>query len=123
MVVADTPICRAMSAAIAPVGTVTLGMTTFNRPDYAVANARSIAASTDLREVLHEMLIVDQGTQLVQDEPDYDQAMTEIKLMQFDEDIKRVLMKAWDVPVWDEQRAQKELSQAIRQFLVEESAL
>ncbi len=68
-----------VSAAIAPVGTVTLGMTTFNRPDYAVANARSIAASTDLREVLHEMLIVDQGTQLVQDEPDYDQAMTEMR--------------------------------------------
>lgn len=43
--------------------------------------------------------------------------------LEFDEDIKRVLMKAWGVSVWDEQRAQKELSQAIRQFLVEESAL
>lgn len=68
-----------VSADLAPVGTVTLGMTTFNRPDYAVANARSIAASSDLREVLHEMLIVDQGTQLVQDEPDYDLAMSEME--------------------------------------------
>lgn len=60
------------------VGTVTLGMTTFNRADYAVANARAVAASSELREVLHQMLIVDQGTQLVQDDPNYADAMREM---------------------------------------------
>lgn len=44
-------------------------------------------------------------------------------LLEFDEDIKRVLMKAWGVSVWDEARAQKELSQVIRDRLIEESAL
>lgn len=60
------------------VGTVTLGMTTFNRPDYAVANVRTLAASDDLRGVLHEMLVVDQGTQLVADDPDYPKAVEEM---------------------------------------------
>jgi len=41
----------------------------------------------------------------------------------FDEDIKRVLMKAWGVTVWDDARAQQEFSQVIRDRLVEESAL
>ena len=44
-------------------------------------------------------------------------------VLEFDEDIKRVLMKAWGVSVWDEARAQKEFTQAIRDRLVEESAL
>ncbi|MDN5571056.1 MAG: glycosyltransferase [Propionibacteriaceae bacterium] len=59
-------------------GTVSLGMTTFNRADYAVANVRTIAASEQLRDVVHEMLVVDQGTQLVEDEPDYEDAVTEM---------------------------------------------
>lgn len=44
-------------------------------------------------------------------------------VLEFDEDIKRVLMKAWGVSVWDEARAQKEFTQAIRDRLIEESAL
>lgn len=59
-------------------GTVTLGMTTFNRPDYAVANVRAIAASESLKGVLHEMIVVDQGTQLVADDPHYDEAVAEM---------------------------------------------
>ena len=62
----------------APVGTVNLGMTTFNRPDYAVANVRAIAAAPELRSVIHEMLVVDQGTQLVTDQPDYAEAESEM---------------------------------------------
>ncbi len=59
-------------------GTVTLGMTTFNRPDYAVANVRTLAASDDLRPILHQMLVVDQGTKLVTDEPDFAEAEAEM---------------------------------------------
>lgn len=61
------------------VGTVTLGMTTFNRPDYAVANVRTLAACDDLDGVLHQMIVVDQGTQLVTDDPDYPQAVEEMR--------------------------------------------
>lgn len=60
------------------VGTVTLGMTTFNRAEYAVANARVIAASADLKTVLHTMVIVDQGTQLVREDPHYPAAVEEL---------------------------------------------
>nr|WP_269779378.1 glycosyltransferase [Propioniciclava soli] len=60
------------------VGTVNLGMTTFNRPDYAVANVRAIAASQELASVVHEMLVVDQGTELVEDEDDYAAAVEEM---------------------------------------------
>lgn len=68
----------AVPAGEVPVGTVTLGMTTYNRPDYAVANARTIASSPELSTVLHEMIIVDQGTELVRDEPDYPAAVEEL---------------------------------------------
>lgn len=62
----------------AKVGTVTLGMTTFNRPDYAVSNVRTIASAPELAGVLHEMIVVDQGTRLVADEPDYEDAVAEM---------------------------------------------
>jgi hypothetical protein len=42
--------------------------------------------------------------------------------IEFDEDIKRVLMKAWGVQVWDEQRAQREFAQVIRESLSEENS-
>lgn len=61
-----------------PVGTVTLGMTTYNRADYAVANARAIAASAELGPVVHEMVIVDQGSDLVRDDPHYRDAVEEL---------------------------------------------
>lgn len=67
-----------VEAADVKVGTVTLGMTTFNRPDYAVANVRTLAASDDLRPILHQMLVVDQGTELVADDPDYPLAVAEM---------------------------------------------
>ena len=68
----------AVAAGDTKVGTVTLGMTTFNRPDYAVANVRTIAASPQLQGVLHEMIVVDQGTMLVADDPHYHQAVDEM---------------------------------------------
>lgn len=57
-----------------PVGRVTLGVTTFNRPDYCVNTIKTIAEADGLDEVLDELIIVDQGNKLVQDEPDFSQA-------------------------------------------------
>lgn len=33
--------------------------------------------------------------------------------IEFDDDVKQVLMKAWGISVWDEARAQKEFAYAI----------
>jgi len=46
--------------------TVTLGITTFNRTDYCVETLNTIAADADLREILDECVVIDQGTQKVQ---------------------------------------------------------
>ena len=54
-----------------PYGTVTLGVTTFNRSDYCVRNIGVVAEDDDLRAVLDELIIVDQGNKLVEDEPDF----------------------------------------------------
>ena len=59
---------------VRPVGRVTLGVTTFNRPDYCVNTIKTIAEADGLDEVLDELIIVDQGNKLVQDEPDFSQA-------------------------------------------------
>jgi len=40
----------------------------------------------------------------------------EIKI-EFDDDIKKILMKAWGVSVWDNERAQREFQSAISQQL------
>jgi len=37
--------------------------------------------------------------------------------IEFDEDIKRVLMQAWGVTEWDDARAQKEFVKVIRESL------
>ncbi len=37
--------------------------------------------------------------------------------IEFDEDIKRVLMRAWGVTEWDDARAQKEFTKVIKESL------
>lgn len=56
------------------VGRVTLGVTTFNRPDYCVNTIKTIAAAQELDAVLDELIIVDQGNKLVSDEVDFAEA-------------------------------------------------
>ena len=53
------------------VGTATIGITTMNRPDSCVELLGQIAADDDVRSVLDEVLVTDQGTQLVSDEKDF----------------------------------------------------
>ncbi|MGJ3188758.1 glycosyltransferase family 2 protein [Paenarthrobacter nitroguajacolicus] len=55
-----------------PQGKVTLGVTTFNRADYCLETIKSIDADAGLREILAELIIVDQGNKKVADEAGFD---------------------------------------------------
>lgn len=52
-------------------GQLSLGMTTFNKPDYCVATLQNIAADPELVKNIDQILLVDQGTKLVSEEPDF----------------------------------------------------
>lgn len=56
-------------ASVAVPGTATLEITTMNKPGYCVGNLASIADSPELLARLDEVLVVDQGTQKVIDDP------------------------------------------------------
>lgn len=49
-------------------GSVTLQITTMNKPDFCLTNLRMLGDNPDLLEHLQEILIVDQGTEKVSDE-------------------------------------------------------
>lgn len=49
-------------------GQVTLEITTMNKPDFCLNNARILAENPDVLEHVKEILIVDQGTQKVEDQ-------------------------------------------------------
>jgi len=54
-------------------GTATIGITTFNRPDYCVATLEALAGDTSVLEVLDRIVIVDQGTQKVREQEGFDE--------------------------------------------------
>ena len=53
-------------------GRFSIGMTTYNKPDYCVTTLREIAENPALRDGIDRIFVVDQGTKLVADEPGYD---------------------------------------------------
>ncbi|MGA7204421.1 MAG: glycosyltransferase [Specibacter sp.] len=55
-------------------GTLSVGVTTFNRPDFCVKHLRTFAESPDLTEVLDCLIVTDQGNQRVRDEAGFDEA-------------------------------------------------
>jgi galactofuranosylgalactofuranosylrhamnosyl-N-acetylglucosaminyl-diphospho-decaprenol beta-1,5/1,6-galactofuranosyltransferase len=55
----------------APRGTVTVGITTFNRPAYCSALLAQLGADHELSEVVDEVVVVDQGSQKVRDDQGY----------------------------------------------------
>ena len=57
-------------------GHVTIGITTFNRPDFCLDQLLRISEDESLREFLDEVIVVDQGNQKVADHPDYERAAT-----------------------------------------------
>lgn len=55
-------------------GTASIGITTFNRPDYCVAQLHTFGQDPTLADVVDRIYVVDQGNQLVQDQPDFEEA-------------------------------------------------
>lgn len=52
-------------------GTFSIGITTFNRPDFCVDQLVNLSEQPAVLEVLDEIYVIDQGTQKVSDEPRY----------------------------------------------------
>ncbi|MDX6307989.1 MAG: galactofuranosylgalactofuranosylrhamnosyl-N-acetylglucosaminyl-diphospho-decaprenol [Nocardioidaceae bacterium] len=59
-------------------GTVSIGITTFNRPDFCVDQLQKIADDASVLEILDEILVVDQGTQRVANHPEFDEAQSRL---------------------------------------------
>ncbi|WP_406831266.1 glycosyltransferase [Pedococcus sp. KACC 23699] len=57
-----------------PHGSVTVGITTFNRPAYCTALLEQLGSAQELHGVVDEVLVVDQGTQPVRDDAGFDAA-------------------------------------------------
>jgi galactofuranosylgalactofuranosylrhamnosyl-N-acetylglucosaminyl-diphospho-decaprenol beta-1,5/1,6-galactofuranosyltransferase len=55
-------------------GHVTIGITTFNRPEFCVDQLLNLAGDSAVLEILDEVLVVDQGTQKVTDNEKYAEA-------------------------------------------------
>lgn len=54
-------------------GKLSLGMTTYNKPDYCVATLENVADSPALLEGIDRIFLVDQGTQKVRDQEGFDE--------------------------------------------------
>lgn len=50
-------------------GTISIGITTFNRPDFCTDQLIALGDEPDVLEILDEIYVVDQGNQRVKDEP------------------------------------------------------
>ncbi|AWY94844.1 UDP-galactofuranosyl transferase GlfT2 [Propionibacterium freudenreichii] len=61
-----------------PHGTATFATTTLNKPDYVVKNLRAMAGDVSLRDVVDEILIIDQGTKKVAEYAGFDEVKAEL---------------------------------------------
>lgn len=52
-------------------GTASIAITTFNRPDYCAAQLRQLGAAAGTLELLDEIVVIDQGTDNVEDQPGF----------------------------------------------------
>ncbi len=55
-------------------GHVTIGITTFNRPEFCVDQLLALGRGVAVHDILDEVIVVDQGTQRIEDHPDFAQA-------------------------------------------------
>jgi galactofuranosylgalactofuranosylrhamnosyl-N-acetylglucosaminyl-diphospho-decaprenol beta-1,5/1,6-galactofuranosyltransferase len=55
-------------------GTVSIGITTFNRPDFCVDQLRTLGRTHEVLDVLDQIYLVDQGTDRVEDHEDFAEA-------------------------------------------------
>ncbi len=59
-------------------GTVSLGITTYNRPAYLLDLLRQLASAPDTMAIIDEVLVVDQGTDKVRDQAEAEQVVADI---------------------------------------------
>jgi galactofuranosylgalactofuranosylrhamnosyl-N-acetylglucosaminyl-diphospho-decaprenol beta-1,5/1,6-galactofuranosyltransferase len=59
-------------------GKASLGITTYNKPDYCVETLRALAASPDALEFVDRIFLIDQGTQLVAEQDGYDDVAAQL---------------------------------------------
>ena len=59
-------------------GKLSLGMTTYNKPDYCVNTLANIASAPALLEGIDRIFLVDQGTQKVRDEAGFDEVAAQL---------------------------------------------
>ncbi|MES2865239.1 MAG: glycosyltransferase family 2 protein, partial [Actinomycetota bacterium] len=62
----------------ARVGKASLGITTYNKPDYCVETLQALAASPHALEFVDRIFLIDQGTQLVSAQEGYDEVAAEL---------------------------------------------
>src|SRR5258706_12205000 len=62
----------------APAGRISIGITTFNKPDDVVAQLRTLGEATDIHDLLDTVYVVDQGTDRVIDHPGFADAAKKI---------------------------------------------
>ena len=55
-------------------GRLTVAITTFNRPEFCVAQLENLGQAEAVREILDEIVVVDQGTDRVEDDPGFEDA-------------------------------------------------
>ncbi|WES66196.1 glycosyltransferase [Microbacter sp. GSS18] len=53
-------------------GKASIGITTFNKPDYCVETLRALARSEDVRDVIDRIFLIDQGDRPVSSQPGFD---------------------------------------------------
>jgi galactofuranosylgalactofuranosylrhamnosyl-N-acetylglucosaminyl-diphospho-decaprenol beta-1,5/1,6-galactofuranosyltransferase len=68
----------ATSAASAGTGRISIGVTTFNRPDFMLEQLRTLGDAPDVLDLLDTFYVVDQGTSKVADHPDFADAAKQI---------------------------------------------
>ena len=71
--VADIPADRAET------GTVTIGITTMNRPDFCAKLLGQIGADDDVSSILDQVIVAEQGTQKVSDDPGFAAAQDSLR--------------------------------------------
>jgi len=52
-------------------GRVSIGITTYNRPEFLLDSLRALGRNTDLLEIVDTIYVIDQGTDRVEDQPDF----------------------------------------------------
>jgi galactofuranosylgalactofuranosylrhamnosyl-N-acetylglucosaminyl-diphospho-decaprenol beta-1,5/1,6-galactofuranosyltransferase len=58
----------------APTGRVSLGITTFNEPDFMLEQLRTLGEATEIHDVIDRIYVVDQGSDKVVDRPTFTEA-------------------------------------------------